>query len=435
MNARATALRTLMRMKASAGYAGLSLDAVLRADDGASDPRDRALMAALVMGVIQRQTTLDYYIDHLVTPGTRLEDEVRMILRLGLYQLIYFDRIPPHAAVSETVELAPRRAAGLVNAVLRTYLRRGAELPLPRREQDEAAYLAVKYSFPEVLCRRLLEDFDAERLESLLSAMSREPELTLRVNTLRLSRDDYLARLRDAGISAEPTALSGQGIRLGSTAVTALPGFAEGDFMVQDEASQLCVKALDARPGMRVLDICAAPGSKSFGAAMCMGGEGHITCFDLHKSKLSLIRSGAERLGIGIIDTAEADGRQLIPELVGQADRVLCDAPCSGYGVMAKKPEIRHKPPEVAAGLPEIQYAILDNCCRYLRPGGVLVYSTCTLLRAENEDVVARFAAAHPEFRPLPLDIIPSVPAAGHLALAPDTHGTDGFFIARFVRY
>lgn len=432
MNARRTALRTLLRMQASAGYAGLSLDAVLRSAECAdADPRDRALLTTLVMGVVQRQTTLDYYIDRLVTPGTRLEDEVRMILRLGLYQLIYLDRIPPHAAVGETVSLAPRRAAGLVNAVLRNYQRRGGDIPLPRIEDGAAVYLAVKYSFPEVLCRRLLDDYDAARLESLLSAMSREPELTLRVNTLRTTREDYLARLREEGIEAEPTALSEQGIRLGSTAVTALPGFDTGDFMVQDEASQLCVAALDARPGMRVLDICAAPGSKSFGAAMFMGGHGRITCFDLHKSKLSLISSGATRLGIDIIDTAEADGRVLIPELVGTADRVLCDAPCSGYGVMAKKPEIRHKPPEAAAALPDIQYAILDNCCRYVRRGGVLVYSTCTLLRAENEGVTARFLAAHPEFEPLPF--VPGRPGA-QLSLAPDTHGTDGFFIAKFVR-
>ncbi len=438
MNARATALRTLFRMQASAGYASLSLDAVLRSPECAgADPRDRALLTTLVMGVIRRQTTLDYYIDRLVTPGTRLEDEVRMLLRLGLYQLIYLDRVPPHAAVSETVSLAPRRVSGLVNAVLRAYLRRGAEVPLPRVEDGEAAYLAVKYSFPEPLCRRLLCDYELSRLEPLLSAMSCEPELTLRVNTLRTTREDYLARLREAGIEAAPTKFADSGIRLGSRAVTALPGFEDGDFMVQDEASQLCVAALDARPGMRVLDICSAPGSKAFGAAMCMGGQGSVTCFDLHKSKLSLISSGAARLGIDIIDTAEADGRRLIPELVGTADRVLCDAPCSGYGVMAKKPEIRHKDPSASAGLPEIQLAMLDNCCRYVRRSGVLVYSTCTLLRAENEEVTAKFLADHPEFAPMPFALGGHDAVAaptGRLALAPDTHGTDGFFIAKFLR-
>ena len=458
MNARCAALRTLCRMQASGGYSNLTLDAVLRRDD-IPDPRDRALLTTLVMGVVQRQTTLDYYIDRLITPGTRLEDEVRVILRLGLYQLMYLDRIPAHAAVSETVDLAPRRAAGLVNAVLRAYLRRGAEIALPDPARDGvAAWLAVKYSFPAVLCERLLCDYDAARLDAMLSAMSREPELTLRVNTLRCSREDYLGRLREAlrgggeagtgraagtggeavmGGNARPTPLSDAGILLPSTTVPALPGFEEGDFIVQDEASQLCVAALDARPGMRVLDICSAPGSKSFGAAMYMKNEGRITCFDLHASKLSLIERGAARLGIGIIDTAAADGRVFIPELEGAADRVLCDAPCSGYGVMAKKPEIRHKNPADASGLPDIQLAILENSSRYVREGGVLVYSTCTVLRAENEGVRERFLAAHPEFAPEPFCLgeggevdAPS----GDIALAPDTYGTDGFYIAKFRR-
>ena len=479
MNARCAALRTLCRMQASGGYSNLTLDAVLRRDD-IPDPRDRALLTTLVMGVVQRQTTLDYYIDRLITPGTRLEDEVRVILRLGLYQLMYLDRIPAHAAVSETVDLAPRRAAGLVNAVLRAYLRRGAEIALPDPARDGvAAWLAVKYSFPAVLCERLLCDYDAGRLDAMLSAMSREPELTLRVNTLRCSREDYLGRLREAlgggvkagtggaavadeaagtaetgtaagtgraagtggeavmGGNARPTPLSDAGILLPSTTVPALPGFEEGDFIVQDEASQLCVAALDARPGMRVLDICSAPGSKSFGAAMYMKNEGRITCFDLHASKLSLIERGAARLGIGIIDTAAADGRVFIPELDGAADRVLCDAPCSGYGVMAKKPEIRHKNPADASGLPDIQFAILDNCSRYVREGGVLVYSTCTVLRAENEGVRERFLAAHPEFEPEPFCLGAggevSAPS-GDIALAPDTYGTDGFYIAKFRR-
>lgn len=473
MNARCAALRTLCRMQASGGYSNLTLDAVLKRDD-IPDPRDRALLTTLVMGVVQRQTTLDYYIDRLITPGTRLEDEVRVILRLGLYQLMYLDRIPAHAAVSETVDLAPRRAAGLVNAVLRAYLRRGAEIALPDPARDGiAAWLSVKYSFPVALCERLLCDYDAARLDAMLSAMSREPELTLRVNTLRCSREDYLGRLREAlgggvkagtggaavadeaagtaetgtaagtgraagiGTAARPTPLSDAGILLPGTTVPALPGFEEGDFIVQDEASQLCVAALDARPGMRVLDICSAPGSKSFGAAMYMKNEGRITCFDLHASKLSLIERGAARLGIGIIDTAAADGRVFIPGLEGVADRVLCDAPCSGYGVMAKKPEIRHKNPADASGLPDIQFAILENCSRYVREGGVLVYSTCTVLRAENEGVRERFLAAHPEFAPEPFCLggggevdAPS----GDIALAPDTYGTDGFYIAKFRR-
>lgn len=435
MKVRQLALRTLMRMQSSAGYSNLTLDAVIKSDPGVSDPRDRALLTSLVMGVVQRQTTLDYYIDHLLATGTQPEPEVRMALRLGLYQLMYLDRIPPHAAVSETVDTAPRRASGLVNAVLREYLRRGGDIRLPDRSiGGGAAYLAVKYSFPEALCRRLLEDYSLDRLESMLDAMSREPELTLRVNTLHTGREAYLSRLVAAGYgTARPTELSQTGIRLAGTPIAALPGFDAGDFMVQDEASQLCVAVLDAAPGMRVLDICSAPGSKGFGAAMYMRNEGHITCFDLHKSKLSLIAGGAARLGISIIETAAADGRNFIPELEGVADRVLCDAPCSGFGVMAKKPEIRHKNPADAAALPDIQYSILDNCSRYVAPGGVLVYSTCTVLRCENEGVTDRFLAGHPDFSPEPFEL-GGVTVPGRILLAPDTHGTDGFYIAKMRR-
>jgi 16S rRNA (cytosine967-C5)-methyltransferase len=205
-------------------------------------------------------------------------------------------------------------------------------------------------------------------------------------------------------------------------------------FVVQDEASQLAVRTLEAHPGMLVIDACAAPGSKSFGTALTMENTGRVLSYDLHESKLSLIRSSAEKLGINIIEPSPHDSRESIPDLVGAADRVLCDVPCSGFGVMAKKPEIRYKSLADAAGLPEIQYAILENFSRYVKPGGLLVYSTCTLLPEENENNVARFLAAHPDFSLSPFTAGALSVPDGMITLAPDTHETDGFFIVKMKK-
>lgn len=430
VNVRRIALQTLMRMQAGSGYSNLSLDAAIKKHQ--LDGRDRGLLTQLVMGVEERQTTLDYYIAALAGQKQRtIEPEVQMILRLGLYQLMFCDRIPAHAAVSETVSLCPSRARGFVNALLRGYMRRGEEIALPR---DEVENMSVVCGFPEAICRVLCRQYGVARTRSMLEAMNRPPRLTLRVNTLRVSREELMARLVREGHSVAPTPYADTGILLSTTSVSLLPGFSEGDFTVQDEASQLCTAALGAQAGMRVVDVCSAPGSKSFGAAMDMKNSGEILAFDLHDSKLSLIRSGGERLGIDIIRAAAADGRSFIPELEETAHRIICDVPCSGYGVMAKKPEIRHKHPDASARLPEIQYDILENSCRYLRRGGVLVYSTCTLLDEENDGVIDRFLAAHPEFCLEGFRAGGLEAPEGRVTLAPDTHGTDGFYIARLIR-
>lgn len=417
-------------MSASGGYSNLSLDSAIKKYP--LDPRDRGLLTQLVMGVVEKQTTLDYYICALAGDNDKkIEPEVRTILRLGLYQLMFCDRIPAHAAVSETVALAPRRATGFVNALLRNYMRRGKDITLPTDLVDS---MAVKYGYSAAICSRLIEDYGTQRTESMLSAMNKPPMLTLRANTLRVTRDALLTRLREAGYDAQPTPLAETGVILPTTSVTVIEGFETGDFTVQDEASQLCTAALDAHAGMRVIDVCSAPGSKSFGAAQNMENKGEILAFDLHDSKLSLIQSGAARLGIDIIKVAAADGRHFDPALENSADRIICDVPCSGYGVMAKKPEIRHKHPDESARLPEIQYDILENCSRYLKVGGVLVYSTCTLLRVENDGVVDRFLSDHPEFALEGFEAGGLSVPEGRVTLTPDIHSTDGFYIAKLVR-
>ena len=325
--------------------------------------------------------------------------------------------------MNETVALASRRTAGFVNAVLRAVIRGGKALPLPP-EEPFAAWLAVRYSVAPALAERLLSDLGREKAVAFLGALETPPPLTLRVNTLRTTREELLAALQTAGLDARPAPASRSGILLpGGAAVRELPGFDAGLFFVQDEASQLAVEALDARPGMRVLDVCACPGSKSFGLAMEMENTGSLLACDLHRSKLSLVERGAQRLGIGILSVLERDARTALPGWEAGADRVLCDVPCSGFGVLGKKPELRGKDPAESAGLPEIQLAILSRSATLVRPGGRLVYSTCTVLPAENGQNVARFLAGRSDFR-----------LCAERTLFPDTDGTDGFYFAALER-
>ncbi len=419
---RQLALTVLLRCSEAGQYSNLALDSALKRNELSS--ADRALLTVLVYGTLERRLTLEAALKAYSSRAPEeLSPEVRTALLLGLYQLKYLDRIPDHAAVNETVSLVSRRAAGYVNAVLRAFLRGGKEIPLPDRASAPAAYLSVAYSVGEPLVRAYLAAFGEEKTESILAAFGNRGGLSLRVNTLHLSREDLLERFHAAGISASPTAQSPVGLRLSDLPPASLPGFDEGDFFVQDEASQLCVAALSAAPGMLVLDACACPGSKSFGAAIDMQNTGSVTACDLHRNKLSLVVSGAERLGIGILSVLEKDARSPREEWLGRFDRVLCDVPCSGLGVLAKKPELRYKDPEESVGLPEIQKGILARSSEFVAPGGRLVYSTCTLLPRENGEVVSSFLRERREFSLL-----------RERTLFPDTDGTDGFYFAVLER-
>ena len=418
-DARKIAARVLERCEAANGYSNIALDTAIRRSD--LQDVDRALLTALVYGVLEHRITLDFYIQSLCDGDPKdIPPEVRTALRLGIYQLAYMDRIPDHAAVNESVAMVTRRARGFVNAILREFLRRGKNIPLPARDADSVRYLSVKYSFDESIARRFLESFGMDRTEALFEAFSKEPPLCIRVNTLRISREELLMAFSEHGVRAEATEKCDTGIRiLDKIPTMQLYGFREGLFFVQDEASQLAVRALNAKEGMRVLDTCACPGSKSFGAAIDMKDRGSLFSCDLHANKLSLIDEGAKRLGITSIKTATADARTPIEDFVSSFDRVLCDVPCSGFGVFAKKPELRYKDAELCRALPRIQADILENASRYVANGGRLVYSTCTLLSEENGENVRTFLSAHAEFSLLE-----------ECTLYPDTDGTDGFFFA-----
>ncbi len=423
---RRLALELLQKAQKQKQFSNIALDKALQACDLCD--ADKRLVSVLFYGVTERRLTLDRRISELSSRPLSDIDAITLdILRIGLYQLMFTDKIPPHAAINETVELCTRRTSGFVNGILRSHTRRG-EMTLPEKEQSPVEYLSVKYSVCEELCEKFADTFGVERTESIFSALT-PPPTTLRVNTLKTTREELAARIE----GAEPTHHSPVGLKV-KGAVRALYGFDDGLFFVQDEASQICVEALDARAGMTVMDICSCPGSKSFGAAIGMQNTGEIFAYDLHEKKLSLILSGAERLGIDIIKVAKQDGRVPLAEHFGKADRVLCDVPCSGFGVLAKKPELRYKSPAESAALPDIQLAILENACQYVKNGGVLVYSTCTVFPEENQKNIERFLSSHPEFRLTPFSVGDLSAEQGYLTLLPDVHHTDGFFIAKLTR-
>ena len=425
MTPRSLAYDLLQRSEKSKQYSNIALDHALEKSGLSS--ADKRLASALFYGVTERRITLDYRISQLsARPLDELDAEVLCTLRMGLYQLMYLDRVPPHAAINETVGLCKKRFSGFVNAILRSHTRE--PFVLPSRE-DAVEYLSVSCSVCKALCERFISVFGFEEAERILNGFFNVADTTLRVNTLRTSREALALKLEDTTLTdVSPVGLHVKG------SVRELYGFSGGLFFVQDQASQICVEVLDAREGDLMLDICACPGSKSFGSAIKMNGVGRIIAFDLHENKLSLVKESAKRLGIDIIETAAMDGRTPIPELFAKADRVLCDVPCSGFGVLGKKPELRYKDPEESSRLPEIQLAILENASRYVKEGGVLVYSTCTLLPEENQKNIEKFLSSHPEFSLAPWSVGSLVCESGMITLMPHIHNTDGFFIAKLIR-
>ena len=392
-------------------------------------------MSALVYGVLERRLTLDYQIEkHSKLPLKKLSPKVLCILRCGVYQLLFMDKVPPSAAVNESVKLTRQMgqaaAAGFVNAVLRAVGRDG--LLLPDCKKDPVRFLSVKGSCPEWLVRLWIKAYGAEEIKRMLDAFLGQPGTFLRVNTLKTSAADLQVRLHDEGAAASPVEGMPHTLRLNGGAVERLPAFQDGLFHVQNTASQLCCAALDAKPGMTVADVCSAPGGKAFTLAEMMENTGKILAYDQYSARVELIRKGAARLCINIIEAGVRDAGGM-PEKEAFADRVWCDVPCSGLGVIGRKPEIRYKDEKSLEKLPQIQYNILCSSAKLLKIGGLLVYSTCTLNPAENEAVVSRFLKQHPDFREIPVslpDWARCVRTGEGVTLLPEFRGMDGFYFA-----
>ena len=430
MSARTTALSALIATRRQGAWSDGILKEYVQRDK--LDARDAALASQLVYGVMQNRMLLDYDLEQVVSGGlSKLQPAMLDILRLGAYQILLLDKIPDAAAVNEAVEQTKRyvnkKAAGMTNGALRALSRRKDTLMPPKD-------LATRYSHPKPLVELLTESLGEDRVEAFLKADNEPAPTSLQVNTLRASEEEVERFLSEQGISytMHPW-LSGCYLVKGTGNLSKLSLFAEGKVYVQDPSAKLAVMAAGVAPGMRVLDCCAAPGGKSFAAAIEMKNEGSVTSCDIHAHKISLIEKSAARLGISIVSARQADASEYLPEFQEDFDVVIADVPCSGLGVIRKKPDIRYKDLAPLERLPAVQAAILDNVSRYVKKGGALLYSTCTVLKRENEAVAEAFLARHPEYRLEAFELPAALPAenGGMLTLYPQLHAADGFFICK----
>lgn len=433
------ALEILLRVEQGA-YADLSLDETLRRHS-ALDPRDRGLLTELVYGVLRRRGRLDYALaKHCSQSLTKLESQVLQTLRLGAYQLLELERIPPSAAVNTSVNLVKQmglqRASGFVNGVLRGLLRGLPDLAWPEPGKKPLEYLEHVGSLPRWLAQRWLRSYGAEAAIELAEALLQPAPLTLRCNTLRVQRKELLETLRRQDIAARSCRFAPEGVLLENRqALDVLPA---DWFQVQDEASMLVAHLLQVQPGEAILDCCAAPGGKTTHLAALGNNELQILAMELHRQRLALIEKGARRLGCQGIETRAWDMTRAPRFLeVKSFDRILVDAPCSGLGVLRHNPEIRwRREPGSLPGLAELQQALLAQAVPLLKPGGVLVYSVCTPSREETTEVVAAFLETHPQFvvqdlRQLLPDWSELCDDQGQMSIWPGHAEMDGFFAVR----
>ncbi|MGI9592527.1 MAG: 16S rRNA (cytosine(967)-C(5))-methyltransferase RsmB [Myxococcota bacterium] len=444
--ARLLALRVLERVQRAGAYADLALHAQLGRSDLPAG--DRTFAPDPVHNKLRWRGRLDFLLSQLVDRDLeKLEPLVANALRLGAYQIVCSERVPPSAAVDQTVRCVRAagadRASGLVNAVLRRLAVEHGEMPLPALESDPLGHLSHALSLPPWLAARWLELFGAEEAAALARASNEVPPLTVRANRLRTTADALLAELAPRWPEIRRCSHARDGLMLGHRGNPALdPAFLEGRFTVQDEASQLVVALLDPQPSEHVLDACAAPGGKAGAIAERLGGTGELLALDRHPRRLDLVRRHARRLGLSDVRCVARDATRSLSDLAprGGFDRVLVDAPCSGLGTLRRNPDARWRVgPDDPARLAETQRTLLRNLSSLVRPGGALVYSTCTVLPEENEQVIEAFLAEFADFELLPAERLPDearplVGDDGFLRSLPHRHGADGFFAARLVR-
>lgn len=457
-SARDAALDVLILCRRQSAWADAALNSVLRRV--ALSAPDAALCSRLVYGVMQSRMLLDFYLDAFCARKTEAAPyPIAEILRLGAYQILFLDRVPDSAAVNEAVNQAVRvgrkSASGMVNAVLRRLSREKNELPkIP--DADPVQALSIRYSHPRWLVEKIAALLGADETERFLLENNRVPPLTIQINPRRTSSDALIEELGRDGVTAVRRACFPDCLELsGSGAVTRLTAFREGKFYAQDPAARLVTDAAGIRDGQSVLDVCAAPGGKSFSAAFLVGDAGSVVACDISADRLKRVSEGAARLGLSdVIRAAQADARVFRPEWESCFDVVLVDAPCSGLGVIRKKPDIRYRDPKSLDALPDLQFAILSNAARYVRPGGTLFYSTCTVLSEENDGVTNRFLSERADFHGAPFAEsdaltrlqsdadwmtqsgadLASIRAGAGLTLWPQRAGTDGFYLRRMTR-
>lgn len=435
-NVRDAALSILLAVDKNQAYSNLLLHQTI--EKYKIDAKDRGLLTEITYGTLQHKLTLDYYLEPFIRGKVDLW--VRWLLRMSLYQMEYLTRIPAHAAVNEAVEIAKRRGhkgiASMVNGILRSILRQG--IPSTADIKNPVERLSIETSHPHWLVERWVESYGLDETAAMLHENNIPPVQTVRVNTTRATVKEVLVSLEAEGVKAQQSDMIPECIHLTNGTAARTTAFKEGLITIQDESSMMPANVLAPQPGMKVLDMCAAPGGKTTHIAELMDNQGSILAMDLHPHKLDLIDENTARLGLDIVQTAPIDGRKAAEFLAKDSfDAVLVDAPCSGLGVMRRKPDIKYtKREEDLESLQNIQLAILDNAAQVLKPGGRLVYSTCTVDKRENEGTVEAFIAAHPEMEREELTNLPEKLLAkqtdGMLQVFPQDFGSDGFFVAAF---
>lgn len=432
---RQSAFDVLIKIHKDSAYSNLALDAELENEN--LSRVDRAFVSALVYGTVERIITIDYQLEQYLTqPLSKLKAAVLTALRMGAFQILFMDKVPSSAAVNESVKLVKNNgcsfASGLVNAVLHKVDKQGLVLP----DKKGLYYYSIKYSCPKWLIKLWKDSYGEENAVRIAAASLGGVETVIRTNTIRTTRDELMGLLTSTGVECRKADFDKNAVILEKAgSMKANPAYEEGLFHVQDTASQLCCKAVDARPGDTVIDVCSAPGGKAFTVAQYMKNEGKIIACDVYDGRLNLIRNGAERLGISVIQTMLNDASEY-NSVLPMADKIICDVPCAGLGVIRRKPEIRFKDAAEVDKLPEIQYSILKASAGYLKKGGILVYSTCSLNPAENEKVVTRFLEENSDFESV--RVLPGLVRHGEetdwLTLMPHIHSSDGFFVSAVRR-
>lgn len=445
MNAREAALKVLVDTEEKGAYSNIALNKLLNGAD--LNPMDKGLVTELVYGTLKNKTLIDYYIASFSKVKLKkISFWILNILRIGIYQLLYSDKIPVSAACNESVKLAKKyghsASSGFVNAILRNIARAGQDIKLPDRDKDIELYLSVKYSHPKWMVELFLKEHGAEFTEQLLLANNEVPKLSVRTNTLKVNRNSVIDILKNEGARAEASTISSLGVVVEGLASPAnSKAFEKGFFQVQDESSMLVASVLSPKKGDFVIDVCSAPGGKTTHIAQLMNNEGRILAFDIHPHKLELVQENAQRLGINIIETCKQDASIKLTDYVEKADCVLVDAPCSGLGIIRRKPDIKWtRTLEDIESLKKIQRDILRVCSSYVKPQGTLVYSTCTILKDENDNTINDFLSQNQDFcienieAYLEEPLKKYVDTRGYLQLYPNVQGTDGFFICRMKR-
>jgi len=423
-------------------YSNLGLNALLNKYEPPES--ERALASEIVYGVVQNYRLLDAYIASFSkTPLKKLQRRALIILRMAFYQLIFLDRIPESAVVNESVKLARAHlnagAAGFINGLLRSYLR--AENFKPKLPDDDIARISVENSLPDWMAKHFIKSYGKKAGADIIRCANIRPNVYIKRNDYASSHDELISALEaeNAKVSAVDI-IDGAYLLETRGDVTRLESFGKGMFFFEDITSQIAAKAVGAKAGDIVIDVCASPGAKTFAMAQDMDGQGQILSFDLHEKRVGLIEDAAKRLKIGIVKCGVKDAAEFDASLENTADAVLVDAPCSGLGTIAKKPDIRLKTDEEMKTLPEIQLSILENSARYVKSGGTVVYSTCTLNPSENEEVVSAFLKKHPEFRAADVPNMEKLNEEFYIlrektvTLLPNKNFGDGFFIAKMIK-